>query len=242
MRRHAIVAISLTLLGTAGCGSPGKLSTTERDLRVADIELASGAPSAALDLAQGVLARAPDNVEALTSAGEADSALGQNDAAETSFRQALSRDAGAKGAALGLARLPLRSAPGRALVEFQHLSLASPRDPHILTDLGVAYDLLSQPKQAQTAYQRALEIAPNLMSAQADLGLSLAISGNADRALTILGPLAQAPDASRRVRQNFAVAATLAGRTEDANAVLMHDLPKEQVALALEAYRTLQTP
>ncbi len=241
MNRKFVAAITVSLLGTAGCGTSGSLSASDRDLRVADIELASGAPSSALQLAQGVVARMPGNVDALTRIGEADSALGESEAAETSFRQALDRDAGAQRAALGLARLHLRSDPRQALSDFRRLAVRSPQDPHILTDLGVAYDLLSQSRQAQVAYRQALAIAPNLASAQVDLGLSLAISGDAGKALAILGPLAQGADTSARIRQDYAVAAALDGRSQDASDVLTHDLPKEQVSLALDAYRTFQT-
>ena len=37
------------------------------------------------------------------------------------------------------------------------------------------------------------------------------------------------------------MAAALDGRNQDASDVLTHDLPKEEVSLALDAYRTFQT-
>lgn len=235
-----IVSIGMMLLLVSGCaGSPGS-ADAERDLKLADIELASGAPEAALRIAQDIAARRPRDAAVLSRLGQANAALGRRQAAEASFRQALLRQPGYFEAAFGLARLHLGSDPAQALKELRSLAARQPRDARVLTDLGVALDLEARPNDAQASYRKAIEMDPSLVSTQVDLGLSLALSGHPQDALKILGPLAQAPDAAPRIRQDYAVAATLAGRTNDALAVLRHDLPREQVLAAVSAYQALR--
>ncbi len=231
----------MMLLLVSGCASSQDRADTQRDLRVADIELASGAPEAALQVAQDLATRQPRDAAVLIRLGQANAALGRRQAAETSFRQALTYQPGRLDAAFGLARLHLGNDPAKALKELQLLAVRQPGDARILTDLGVAYDLEAQPRDAQSSYRKAIDIDPSLVSTQVDLGLSLALSGHPTEALKILGPLAQAADVAPRVREDYAVAATLAGHTDDAVAILGHELPREQVLAAVTAYQALRT-
>ena len=237
----SLASTGMMLLLVSGCaGSPGG-ADTQRDLKVADIELANGASGAALQIVQDLAVRRPRDAAVLTRLGQANAALGRRQAAETSFRQALACQPDRLDAAFGLARLNLASDPAKALTELRVLALRQPHDARVLTDLGVAYDLEGQPRDAQSAYRKAIETDPSLVSTQVDLGLSLALSGHPQDALKILGPLAQAPDAAPRIRQDYAVAATLAGHTDDALAVLGHELPREQVLAAVTAYQALRS-
>ena len=59
-----------------------------------------------------------------------------------------------------------------------------------------------------------------MTAAQVNLGLSLALAGATDRALAILRPLANDPAADGKVRQDLAVALTLAGDAARAGKVL----------------------
>ncbi len=228
-------ALGIALLLLAGCagGSPGE--TQERELKVADVELASGMPEAALQLMQQAAAQRPDDAAALVRLGEANMALGRWEAAETSFRRAVSNNPGSMEAALGLARLHLVTDPPAALVDLRGLAARWPRDPRLLTDLGVASDLVGQPTAAQAAYRQAIALDPGNLSAQVDLGLSLALSGHPQQAMAILAPLARSADASPRIRQDYAIAATLSGQSNAAQLAL-GGMPKEQVAAALSAY------
>ena len=236
-----LASTGLMLLLIGGCASTPGATDARRDLKVADIELASGAPEAALQVVQDLAARRPHDAAVLVRLGQVNTALGRRQAAETSFRQALARQPSSFDAAFGLARLHLGSDPARALKELQSLASRQPGNAKVLTDLGVAYDLEALPRDAQPVYRKALEVDPSLVSTQVDLGLSLALSGHPQEALKILGPLAQASDAAPRIREDYAVAATLAGRTDDALAVLGHDLPREQVLAAVTAYQALRS-
>jgi Flp pilus assembly protein TadD len=56
----------------------------------------------------------------------------------------------------------------------------------------------------------------------------------------LLRPLATAPQATARLRADYALAATLAGQRQAAQAMLGQDLPPEQVASALNRYNDLR--
>ena len=79
-----------------------------------------------------------------------------------------------------------------------------------------------------------------MMAAKVNLGLSLALAGATDRALSILRPLASEPTADGRVRQDLAVALTLAGDESQAGKILSADLPQDKVSAALTGYAALK--
>lgn len=236
--RSVVVGMCIVL---SGCGECAGLDQVQRSLKVSDVALASGDDSAALQIAEGVAAQHPDNAEALVRVGNAQAALTQNDAAEGSFHHALDMTGGSLVAAkLGLARIHLVSDVASARREFEVLAATTPPDPKILNDLGVANDLLGDHKAAQIFYRNALSLQPGSVCTQVDLGLSLAMSGQPARAISLLAPLAGAADASPKIRQDYALSVTLAGRTDDARAILQVDLPADQVASAVGAFQALR--
>jgi Flp pilus assembly protein TadD len=81
-----------------------------------------------------------------------------------------------------------------------------------------------------------------MTAAQVNLGLSLALAGSSEPALSILRPLAADPDADVRVRQDLAVALALAGDEAEAGRLLLHDLPPDKIPAALAGYAALRLP
>jgi Flp pilus assembly protein TadD len=79
-----------------------------------------------------------------------------------------------------------------------------------------------------------------MTAAKVNLGLSLALGGATGRALDILRPLANDPAADGKVRQDLAVALTLAGDAAQAGKVLAADLPPDKVSTALAGYAALK--
>ena len=232
----------LLLCALASCAGATRdpLGASAEDLKVAAIELAGGSPAAALQIVQHVLAVNPHAAAAFVLAGEAQAALGQTEAATASFAQALAITPTLLEASLGLARLKLASDPPAAAAALSALLRPYPGDPRIWTDLGVAYDLQSKTNDAQTAYRRAIQLNPAGVAAQADLGLSLALAGRPREGVALLQPLAAQPQATARLRQDLAVAETLAGNTPAARSLLVLDLPADQTASALAAYGNLR--
>jgi len=76
----------------------------------------------------------------------------------------------------------------------------------------------------------------------ADVGLALALAGQADRAIEMLEPAARAPEANGRVRQNLALAYALAGNWERARIVASQDLSPAEVGTRLRQWAALANP
>ena len=87
---------------------------------------------------------------------------------------------------------------------------------------------------------RALDAAPELDAARVNMGLSLALAGDAGKAIEILRPLASSPAASPRVRHDYATALAMAGDRAGAERLLRPDMTQDQVQMAMAAYAELQ--
>jgi hypothetical protein len=72
-----------------------------------------------------------------------------------------------------------------------------------------------------------------------NLGLSLALAGNAPEATATLRPLAEQPDAPMAVRHDLAVALAAEGKTDEAQKEMGHDLPMAEIKQAVEQYQAL---
>lgn len=72
---------------------------------------------------------------------------------------------------------------GRALAAQRTLAAERPGDPQVLNDLGNLLVLVGEPEEAEEAYRRALEIAPEMTSARYNLGLLLLQTERPRRAL-----------------------------------------------------------
>ena len=224
------------LLGLAACSSgppPLQLSRPppppppgQPTLRVADAALASGAPDLALRVVHDILARHPDDADAWVRQGDALYMLRRVPEAADSYIRALALAPRSNLARLGLGRTKLPSDATAAETLFLEVTQSEPRNGAAFNDLGIARDLQGHHAAAQAAYATALALTPDMIAAQVNLGLSLALSGQTDRALSILRPLAARSEATPRVRQDLAVALALAGNESEAEQVLRMDQPE----------------
>lgn len=238
------IPAALLLFALAGCVNKGPVSPvahlgTEPTLHVADAALASGNPLIALNIAQDLLQKTPHNVPALICKGEALYTLGRAGESMASYRLALTLQPGNSDAQIGLGRLLLADDPGQAEALFLKVTLDERRNAVALNDLGIAEDLQGRHQQAQEAYGRALAAQPDMAAAQVNMGLSLAVSGNPQRAITILRPLADGGSSSARVRHDLAVALALAGDDEEAAHVLSVDMRPHEAADAVTGIRNM---
>ena len=243
--------LTLLLIATlAGCAAQteGQSVATSADgsyspLKIADVALAQNAPTVALRATEGVLAADPRNTGALLRQGKAQALLGNNAGAETSYRRALTIDGHLDEARLGLARIWLRTDPVQAEKMLLEVLDRDPRNTAALNNLGVCRDLQGKHAEAQEAYRRALEVQPGLASARENLGLSLALSGNAQEGAKMLDQVAQEDGpADRKARDNWAVALTLSGHAVEAGQVLQEELSQPDASKALAGYQALQPP
>ncbi|MEA1071059.1 tetratricopeptide repeat protein [Sphingomonas sp. LY160] len=111
----------------------------------------------------------------------------------------------------------------------------------------------NQPQQVlklalvQIALGKGSDAASLLASAQtmldpADLGLALALSGDAASAVQLLDASARQPGADARLRQNLALAHALAGDWTQARVVAAQDVPADQLDARLEQWMALAQP
>lgn len=239
-----VAALSLAL---AGCAANNKnAANTLPDgkvgpstLNVADAAIAGGDPSMALNVSQSILADDPDNVDALVHEGQAFYALNRCPAAEASFQKALAADPKSAPAETGLGRCLLKLDPKSAEAAFLAATQDDPGDAVAFSDLGIARDLQNNFAGAAQAYQQSLALNAGSIATSVNLGLSLALSGQGQLALQYLGPIATGPDATPKIRQDYAVALVAAGRPDDARQVLAVDMTQDQINAAMQAYETL---
>lgn len=76
----------------------------------------------------------------------------------------------------------------------------------------------------------------------ADLGLALALAGDAPAALQVLDPAARATGADARTRQNLALAHAFAGNWEQARVIAAQDIPADQVDARMTQWMALAKP
>jgi Flp pilus assembly protein TadD len=230
-----LLLASLLLLGA--CSSEGGLSLGGTPgINVAEAALRGGSPQIALQVADSILAKDRGNVTALCVQGDALTVLGRYDDAAESYQRALSRDSSASRALIGLGRLRLATDPAAAEDLFLQVLQRDPRNTTALNDLGIARDLQRRHNDAQRAYAQALGIDPNLTAAQVNMALSLAMSGRGAEAVKLIRPLAETPDASRKLRHDYAAVLALSGNRTEAERILKADMTPAEVAQAMTEF------
>ena len=243
MMQNPLKALTLLhFLVAAGCGHSAIQPTSDgASLQAAHEALSEGEAGTALAIARGVLASQPHNIPALDQAGDAEAALGDRLAAATSYKQALAlapRDVRAR---LGQGKLQIRDDLHAAEVSFRSVVGDTSKDPLALNDLGYVLDLQDRHKEAQTYYKAALAADPDRVSTQVNLALSLALSGQPERAEQMLRDVAASASASRKIRLDYGVAQVLAGHDRDAQQTLGADLSSIEAKSAIDSISQLRT-
>jgi Flp pilus assembly protein TadD len=203
-------------------------------LEAARQALSEGEAGTALAIARGVLSSQPNNVAALTQAGDAQTALGDRLAAQASYRRALAISPHDVRARLGQGKLQIRDNLPAAEATFRAILADAPHSPVVLTDLGYVLDLQEHHAEAQRLYEEAIAIDPNRLSPRVDLALSLALSGQGARAEQMLRDIAASSAATPKVRVDFALAQVIAGHDQDAARTLAADMNPAETKSALE--------
>lgn len=231
----ALIAVAVSLSAcSSGPSQPTPLRGPSVD--VSRAALAGGSPQMALQAANSILAKTPRDPKALLAKGDALTALGHIGQAEWSYRSALARSPHLVGAHVGLGRCLLAYSPAQAEAEFMAALQGDSENAAALNNLGVARDLQRNHAGAQEAYRKALVSDPDMIGAQANLALSLAMSGNGDEAERILSPYATDANASSKMRHDMAAVMAMGGKTQDAMNILSHDLKPEQARQAIDGY------
>jgi len=129
---------------------------------LARIEIRRGAPETALRRLQGLQRQFPEESEVALYLGYAHEKLGQNDRAEDAYRHALNLRPDSPRALLRLSTVLIRRKRYNEAQSFLE-SLTSKYPDYAVAwwNLGVLHRKLDQPKQAQQAWERALQVEPD---------------------------------------------------------------------------------
>jgi Flp pilus assembly protein TadD len=183
-------------------------------------------PAERLAQALRTLAVEPNNVQALTAAGQNALILGDPNAAVGFLGRAgalAPRDGRVK-AGLGSALVQLEK-PQDALRLFSQATALGVPDADIAEDRGLAYDLIGDGTRAQRDYATVLANDPNDDTARRRLALSQGIAGDRKAAIATLDPLIRKRDIAGWRAQTFVLAMT--GDTKGASEITHIMLPSQ---------------
>jgi Flp pilus assembly protein TadD len=232
---HSVRTLPLVLtLLLAACGARYSEHARKVDDAIAQAALNAGTPGAALQLADATLKKYPADPDALVHRGLALTELGRLDEARQTLRQAVALQPQNEQALLALGRVLLPVDPVNAEANFEAILKQDDGNAAVLNDLGIARDLQGHHVDAEAAYRAAITAQPNMTAARVNLALCLAIRGQGGDAIRLVEPLANAPEATLKVKQDYAAVLAMAGRREDAQRILSATLSPEEVARALD--------
>jgi Flp pilus assembly protein TadD len=226
--------LALVLLLTA-CGlGPSAQDTRKSDAALAETALSAGTPQLALNVSDATLAKDPTDADALTRRGLALTELSRLDEARESLRKAVTIQPRDVRALLALGRVELPVDPAGAEVDFESALKQDSRNAAALSNLGIARDLQGHHVDAEAAYRGAMAVQPDMTAAQVNLALCLAIQGKGGDAIRVIQPLANASEATPKVKEDYAAVLAMAGERDEAQRILSANMAPEEVARALD--------
>ena len=105
---------------------------------------------------------------------------------------------------------------------------AAPNDWRPLSLLGVAYQQVRRPADAQAAWTAALALSPDNPNVLSNMAMAMVAGGDSASAEPLLRRAAAHPDATLQMRQNLALVLGLNGNRAEAEQILRRHLPPEQ--------------
>lgn len=167
--------------------------------------------------------------------------MGKPDEAILAYNSALARNAHDWPAQRGLAIAFLHTArPELAFAPLAKALVDGPKDPGLYVLLGVANDMAGRNAAAQGWYREGLTLAPADAVLTVDLALSLTLSDHLVAAVNVLGPLADAPQASASERQTMSLLYGLEGDRVAAARLARVDLDEASVEHNLAYFDSLR--
>lgn len=232
LTRVALVA-TLALGGCAGGANPLEFAGLKE--KPAEHQVANASPKTELQKATEYWGKQaeknPKNPQAAINYARNLKALGAKEQAFAAVAQAYTINPNHKG---------LASEYGRLALEQEQISLAEkllaqaddPINPDWKTISARGTVLAKQGKyrDAIPHYERALALSPNQTSVLNNLALAHAMNGHAEQAEPLLRQAAADQSADPKVSQNLALVLGLEGKHEDAKAVMIRNLPADEVA------------
>lgn len=140
---------------------------------------------------------------------------------------------------LGRAYVAMNDAPKAQSAYLTALEI-DPSNARTLNGLGVSYDMTGDYETAQQHYRAGLSFDPNSVDIKNNLAYSLITSKKYNEAIDILQRLVKHPNATKRQRNNLALAYGLAGREDDAKITLAVDHAPAQIERNIATYRQMR--
>jgi Flp pilus assembly protein TadD len=243
MKLARIISAGLVLL-LGACDPPAVThgDSYEASVKTADEARAAGNFDTAIPLYQRALQADPRGVEAKIGLGQSLLAIGAGDEAAAQFRDVLARRSDDAQARRGLAAALI--AMGQLNLAEQQVDAAlhaNANDYQALNLLGVVLDMQGRHAEAQANYIRGLALRPDDTTLRSNYGLSLAITGPPEAAIAQLAPLASAPKATARMRQNLAFAYAMAGDLGNSLQLCRRDMDERYAQRQLAYYAQLRS-
>lgn len=209
-------------------------------LRVAAATRAAGDYASAINVLKRAHKLAPDDTDIAIELGESLAAVRAYDEAREMMVAAIKLQPRETRALRGLANaLVALSEPALAITRY-HEALAIRPEAATYNGLAVALDILNDGAGAEEAYRSGLALDPHNPSLIGNLALSLALQGRHKDAIDLVAAELRAGRSTARLRQNLALVYGLAGRTDDARALLRIDLDPVSVRNNIAYYEMLR--
>ena len=216
-RRVAKAMAGVAFVAACGAALPGAAMAQPV------VQSTSDGGSRTLNASLARLARDPRDLAALIDAGNAALQMGDVDAAVGFFSRADQLSPNNMRVKAGLAGALVRSEnPYDAIPLFTEAERAGAMDAMLLSDRGLAYDLVGDNATAQRYYRQSLAAGSNDETSRR-LALSLAIAGDRTGMEAALSPLLQRQDKSAWRTRAFSLA--ILGRADDAIAIANQTMP-----------------
>lgn len=169
----------------AGCGPrKAEAGSAASFIEMGDNMRTNGDMQAAASFYSNAAQRDPTATTPLVRLGDIRRAEGDPERAEASYRAALRASPTDRAAATGLASSVLAQGRGPEAVTLLEPLATGSSDPQLLANYGVALDMSGRQADAQAVYRRGLQKTPGNAPLNANLALSLAVSGDTAAALS----------------------------------------------------------
>jgi len=130
--------------------------------------------------------------------------------------------------------------PDKALECLNKAIAVTSKEPLLYNSKGIALDMQTHYADAQMSYLKALTLDPaNGTMYASNLSMSYILSGEYNKAITLLLPLLDAADVTPNIRQNLALAYGLKGESGKALKLGLKDLTAKEAEENLKFYRMM---
>ena len=228
MLRDGIRLASLvSCMALTACATTAQQDEQSRLLALADDIAQHGEHATAATMYERATEMANDTPDIHVRLGDALLAAGDLEGATEAYRDALSLDINHPEALLGLGSVQLRLGSVERAV--RNLQKAAPELDTLpaWSRLGVAQALLGHGQAAQSAFARAVSLAPkNSLDARTNLALAQSLAGDNAKAVSGMRQVSASPLAKDRHFRNLLLVLVLADNTQQAATINIPDMPE----------------